>query len=161
MTTKHETKLLRALWRKAFHGEPTFIKLPDKGERTRVRFMLYAAIRPFREGALHDPELTRAAEECSIRQLPDGLEIVRRDANRTGRALLEALGGAAEAQAARDREVGDLAEVSPDRAGQFSDTLSIAEMEKRLAGLESGGENGDTGSDRAGRSTPYYTREKS
>lgn len=151
MASKQETKLLRALWRKAFRGEPVEIKLAEKGEQTRVRFALYAAIRPFRAGGgLEDDELRRAAEECSVRVVEGGLEIIRRDMHSTGKALLEALGGEAAAEEARGREVGD--NVEPLTG---DDALDIRELEKRLSGLETKPSEVSPGA----RTTPYYTRE--
>lgn len=85
-----------AVWRKALAEGEVRITLKTISDARRVRFGLYNAVRPFREGKLFDPDLLRAAQECSIRLEDTTLVVIAKLNTDTMQSVLEAVGLAAE-----------------------------------------------------------------
>lgn len=60
-----ETILLKHIWRKAYK-EDVVINLETSKEAQRIRFALYNAVKPVKDGKIVDPELLLAATNVSI-----------------------------------------------------------------------------------------------
>lgn len=86
-----------AVWRQALTKGEVRITLKTISDARRVRFGLYNSVRPFREGKLFDPDLLRAAQECSIRLEGTTLIVIAKISTDTMQSVLEAIGLAPEA----------------------------------------------------------------
>lgn len=86
-----------AVWKKALAEGEVRITLKTVSDARRVRFGLYNAVRPFREGKMFDPDLLRAAQECSIRLEGTTLIVIAKISTDTMQSVLEAIGLAPEA----------------------------------------------------------------
>lgn len=86
-----------AVWRKALAEGEVRITLKTISDARRVRFGLYNSVRPFREGKMFDPDLLRAAQECSIRLEGTTLIVIAKISTDTMQSVLEAIGLAPEA----------------------------------------------------------------
>jgi len=86
-----------AVWKKALAEGEVRITLKTVSDARRVRFGLYNAVRPFREGKMFDPDLRRAAQECSIRLEGTTLIVIAKISTDTMQSVLEAIGLAPEA----------------------------------------------------------------
>ena len=86
-----------AVWKKALAEGEVRITLKTISDARRVRFGLYNAVRPFREGKMFDPDLLRAAQECSIRLEGATLIVIAKISTDTMQSVLEAIGLAPEA----------------------------------------------------------------
>ena len=86
-----------AVWRKALAEGEVRITLKTISDARRVRFGLYNSVRPFREGKMFDPDLLRAAQECSIRLEGTTLIVIVKISTDTMQSVLEAIGLAPEA----------------------------------------------------------------
>ena len=69
-----EHLILHAVWRKAFNDGQLTIPVKSASDATRLRFSLYNAVRPVREGKVVAPDLLQAVQECSVRI--EGLSVV-------------------------------------------------------------------------------------
>lgn len=71
-----ETRIYLAMWRKAIKSPdtPVQIELPNASVALTVRMAMYRAIRPFRNGSIHDPDLFTAAERLvlQVKKLDSG-----------------------------------------------------------------------------------------
>lgn len=81
-----------AVWRQALAKGEVRITLKTISDARRVRFGLYNSVRPFREGKLFDPDLQRAAQECSIRLEGTTLIVISKLNTDTMQSVLEAIG---------------------------------------------------------------------
>lgn len=81
-----------AVWKKALAEGEVRITLKTISDARRVRFGLYNAVRPFREGKMFDPDLLRAAQECSIRLEDTTLIVIAKISTDTMQSVLEAVG---------------------------------------------------------------------
>lgn len=89
--------LFHELWRLGFKTEnfPP-IKCADTAAAQRLRFALYNAVKPFRDGKREvDDELREAMLNCSIALTPDrcGVIVQRKLDTEMSKLLLEAVGG--------------------------------------------------------------------
>lgn len=77
-----EQRIYLAMWRKAGlqpeTANPVAIELPNPSVALTVRMAMYRAIRPYRSGLLHDPDLFSAAERfvLKVSKLPDGRAVL-------------------------------------------------------------------------------------
>jgi len=134
-----EHLILHAVWRKAFNDGQLTIPVKSASDATRLRFSLYNAVRPVREGKVVAPDLLQAVQECSVRI--EGLSVVVQLKANTElmQAISDALGGVEGLEAA--------AEVIPTSA----EAQAVEESQRKL--LEKLGQDAAPT-----RSTPYYTR---
>lgn len=70
-TLSRETRIYLAIWRKAYQQKdtglpPIVVKASSRSTLLSMVTAMYRAIKPYREGKLHDEELTRAAEAMVI-----------------------------------------------------------------------------------------------
>lgn len=95
-----EHLILHAVWRKAFATGRLEIPVKSASDATRLRFSLYNAVRPVREGKVVSPDLLQAVEECSVRI--EGLAVVvqLKASSELMQAIADSLGGEAELSAA-------------------------------------------------------------
>lgn len=148
----NEVSVMQALWRVAYRKGKHEILLPTLSDCRRIRFALYNAMRPVRQGKLVDPELAAAAEECSISI--EGTTLVIQAKSRTAAmsAVLASLGGEVEA----------LLQESPKTAEETEIEASQARLLQQLGNAEGKEVSPATDSPlppAAGtRVTPYYTR---
>ena len=87
-----EQLVYHAVWRQALAKGEVRITLKTVSDARRVRFGLYNSVRPFREGKLFDPDLQRAAQECSIRLEDTTLTVISKLNTDTMQSVLEAIG---------------------------------------------------------------------
>ena len=134
-----EHLILHAVWRKAYNDGKLTIPVKSEADATRIRFSLYNAVRPVREGKVVSPDLLRAVQECSIRV--EGLNVILQLKANTElmQAISDVLGGAESMEAA--------ATIIPTSA----EVQEIEDSQRRLLEKLKADETPT-------RSTPYYTR---
>lgn len=90
--------IFHEVWRCAYQAEGAFppIVCKDTGAAQRLRFALYNAVKPFRDGKREvDDVLREAMLECSVALTPDrcGVIIQRKLDTDMNKLMLEAIGG--------------------------------------------------------------------
>ena len=90
--------IFHEVWRVAYKAEGEFppIMCKDTAGAQRLRFALYNAVKPFRDGKREiDDDLRNAMLECSVALTPDRLGIIiqRKMDTDMNKLLLEAIGG--------------------------------------------------------------------
>lgn len=95
-----EHLILHAVWRKALNDGQITIPVKSASDATRLRFSLYNAVRPVREGKVVSPDLLQAVQECSVRI--EGLSVIIQLKANTElmQAITASLGGAEALEAA-------------------------------------------------------------
>ena len=96
MSFTKEQLAYQAVWRKALASGTVEITFKSLADARRVRFGLYNALRPFKEGRATDPALLSAAEECSIQLEGTTLRVIRKLDTAVMQSVLEAVGMTAE-----------------------------------------------------------------
>ena len=84
--------LMHKIWRKAFREGKITLKMPSQSDAVKLRFELYNAMRPIRQGKAVDQELLRAATECSINLGGATLTIQLKSKTAMMQAVVAALG---------------------------------------------------------------------
>ena len=92
MSFTKEQLAYHAVWRKALADGSVEIRFKTLADARRVRFGLYNALRPFKEGKLHDPDLLRAGQECAIQLAGTVLTVVKKLETGVMQSVMEALG---------------------------------------------------------------------
>jgi hypothetical protein len=92
--------MMHKIWRKAFREGQITLKMPSHSDAVKLRFGLYNAIRPIRQGKAIDAELLQAASECSINLEGNALTIQLKSKTAMMQAVVAALGEDAFAPAA-------------------------------------------------------------
>lgn len=135
-----EHLILHAVWRKALAEGQLVIPVKSASDATRLRFSLYNAVRPVREGKVVSPDLLQAVQECSVRI--EGLTVVVQLKANTElmQAIADALGG-----------VGQLEAASTAAAPTSMEAQEIEDSQRKL--LEKLEQDA-----LPTRSTPYYSR---
>ena len=129
--------LLHRIWRKAFRDGEMIIDLPTPSDAMKLRFALYNAVRPVRQGKAVDEELLKAAESCLINIAGSVLTVQSKSLMPFMQAVTAALGE----------------EVSAEQPVPLTqEEAEIAASEERLKALL------DTPEQAPERVTPYYTR---
>lgn len=143
----NESSVMQALWRKAYRDGRHEIVLTSASDCRRIRFALYNAVRPVRQGKLVDEELAAAAEECSVSIEGTKLIIQAKSQTPAMAAVLESLG----------REAKKLLEPEP----MTAEDAAIAASQERLLSALAAPEASPVAEAIAPkpRVTPYYTRE--
>lgn len=140
MKQSQENALLRQVWRKAVREGRVVLNFKDKREARRVRFALYNAVKPFKDGTLVDDELLEAAEECKVQfEGETTLVVVKKIMTAELQVIAESLG------------------ISPGGLARLPEPRSLEEaqadtsLERLREQLRDEGQPGK-------RSTPYYER---
>ena len=84
--------MMLKIWRKAFREGQITLKMPSHSDAVKLRFGLYNAIRPIRQGKAVDAELLQAATECSINLDGTALTIQLKSKTAMMQAVVDALG---------------------------------------------------------------------
>lgn len=136
-----EQTALQHLWVKAYRETVVTLNLPTAADARRLRFALYNAVRPVKEGRQEWPELLEAAEGCQIELDGERLSIRSRLSTAGMQAVLSALG-------VGEEELTGPETLPAQPEGNIGQSLS------RLSRLMK-----ETPPTEAPRSTPFYKRE--
>ena len=91
-TFSEDQIMMHKIWRKAFREGQITLKMPSHSDAVKLRFGLYNAIRPIRQGKVIDSELLQAASECSINLEGNALTIQLKSKTAMMQAVVAALG---------------------------------------------------------------------
>ena len=133
--------MMHKIWRKAFREGQITLKMPSHSDAVKLRFGLYNAIRPIRQGKAVDTELLQAATECSINLDGAALTIQLKSKTAMMQAVVAALGEEA---------------VAPAQTPVSAEEAEIMESQRRM--LEKLTQSGEEG--RPVVSDPYNTRDR-
>lgn len=142
MKQSQESALLRQVWRKALAEGRVVLPFKDAREARRVRFALYNAVKPVKDGLLVDDELLEAANECKVQFEGEAtLVVVRRVMTTELQIIAESLG----------LVPGSTTELpAPKTAEEAQVATSLERLQEKLK--DEGREQGTK------RQTPYYER---
>ena len=92
MNFSKEQLAYQAVWRKALATGRVDLNFKTVADARRVRFGLYNAIRPIREGKVNDPEMVQAGQDCSVQITGTVLSVVSKFSSETMQEILQAIG---------------------------------------------------------------------
>lgn len=133
--------MMHKIWRKAFREGQITLKMPSHSDAVKLRFGLYNAIRPIRQGKAVDAELLQAATECSINLDGTALTIQLKSKTAMMQAVVAALGEEA---------------FTPAQTPVSAEEAEIMESQRRM--LEKLTQSGDEA--RPVVNDPYNTRDR-
>lgn len=133
--------MMHKIWRKAFREGQITLKMPSQSDAVKLRFGLYNAIRPIRQGKAVDAELLQAATECSINLDGTALTIQLKSKTAMMQAVVAALGEEA---------------FAPAQTPVSAEEAEIMESQRRM--LEKLTQSGEEG--RPVVNDPYNTRDR-